>query len=444
MEPIPLPSGFLQEHCSLPQQEKIKLAESLDKEYPIGIRKHPFKKLPFVHTTPIPWCAQGAYLLQKQNFALDPFWHAGHYYVQEPSSMVLEQVINQLSLNKNPIVALDACAAPGGKSTHLISLLHHESVLWCNEVSKSRSLILQENMVKWGFANQIITNNPVSRFKKLEQNFNLILVDAPCSGEGMFRKDRQSRLEWSGASVAHCSQRQQDILSDLMPALAPDGILIYSTCTFNEVENEGTVKWLLSNYNLGEVKINTQHLPGLEAGSYGYHCYPHKFAGEGFYFAVLQNQGGVPRTKRKEKPQSSMASHVREYVKSHFNDVTGVMSHFENFNLVNEAVLQQLRLFKDQFYFINAGIAIASQKGNRIVPHPHAAFSHQLKGDVFDCIFLDHLQALAFLRKQPIGSVESENGYKLVLHEQAHLGFINVIGTRYNNYFPDEWRLRLQ
>ncbi|HEY6063723.1 MAG TPA: RsmB/NOP family class I SAM-dependent RNA methyltransferase, partial [Chitinophagaceae bacterium] len=193
---------------------------------------------PFTSHHKIPWTDVGYYLDTRPSFTFDPLFHAGCYYVQEASSMFLEQALRQTVDLSKPVKVLDLCAAPGGKSTHIQSLISKESLLVSNEVIRSRVNILKDNIIKWGCENVVVTNNDPKDFGRLKYYFDVIVVDAPCSGSGLFRRDANAINEWSKNSVQLCSQRQQRILADVWPALKKDGILIYSTCSYSKEEDE--------------------------------------------------------------------------------------------------------------------------------------------------------------------------------------------------------------
>ena len=201
----------------------------------------------------MPWCEYGFYLNERPVFTFDPLLHAGAYYVQEASSMFLYEVLKQTCDDTNKKV-LDLCAAPGGKSS-LMSSYFKNSLLVSNEAIKQRANILYENLTKWGSANVIITNNDAADFKRLENYFDVIVVDAPCSGSGLFRKDAEAINEWSIKNVELCNQRQQRILADVYPALKQDGILIYSTCSYSKEEDEDISDWLKNNFNVDSLQL---------------------------------------------------------------------------------------------------------------------------------------------------------------------------------------------
>ena len=207
------------------------------------------------------WSSNGFYLKERPSFTLDPLFHAGAYYVQEASSMFLEEVLKQSVDLSKPLRVLDLCAAPGGKSTLIQSVISKDSLLVSNEVIKTRVNILSENITKWGGANVIVTNNDPSDFKRLPGYFDVIVVDAPCSGSGLFRKDPNAINEWSENNVALCAQRQQRILADILPSLKEGGVLIYSTCSYSQVEDEDISNWLQKEYSLFNIRysLRLQH-----------------------------------------------------------------------------------------------------------------------------------------------------------------------------------------
>jgi 16S rRNA C967 or C1407 C5-methylase (RsmB/RsmF family) len=254
---------------------------------------------------PVLWSSLGHYLSSRPVFTLDPLFHAGGYYVQEASSMYMEMVKDAIekdySSSENAceggffaqkLAALDLCAAPGGKSTHLASLLGEDSLLVSNEVIKSRAVILADNIAKWGMENVVVTNNDPADFGAFEELFDLVVADAPCSGEGLFRKDPQAAGEWSPANVNLCAQRQQRILADIWPSLAPGGYLVYSTCTYNKFENDGNLRFLCEELGAEAVKLVAPEGSGIiETPGGGFQFVPGRVKGEGQYMALVRKNG---------------------------------------------------------------------------------------------------------------------------------------------------------
>lgn len=244
----------------------------------------------------VPWCPFGRILDQRPSFALDPLFHAGAYYVQESSSMALWQIVKELGLNSQPLKALDLCAAPGGKSTLLLDALHPESLLVSNEVNPGRNKILVENLLKYGRTNWVSTQADVRWFQKNGHSFDLILLDAPCSGEGMFRKDEFARQQWSKKLVEECAFTQAGLLSAAAGLLNEGGYLIYSTCTLNRRENEDNIARILQSGAFSfDGKLQLQH-PGVTRvtigtdgkSANGFYFLPGFVPGEGLFVTALR------------------------------------------------------------------------------------------------------------------------------------------------------------
>lgn len=257
-----------------PKLERVGLIAAIPLGLPSGIE-------------PVEWCPDAWYLAERPPFTFDPLLHAGAYYVQEASSMYVARLLDKYGW-KQPCVALDLCAAPGGKSTLLAGLLPEGSLLVSNEPMTKRAQVLAENMQKWTRmpdgqdypVRSVVTNNYPADFRAFGGSFDLIVADVPCSGEGMFRKDEQAVAEWSLDNVARCVERQQGIIGDIWHALKPGGLLVYSTCTFNRHEDEDNVRWICSEHG-AELLEERHFLPGRDRG-------------EGFYCAALRKTSSSP------------------------------------------------------------------------------------------------------------------------------------------------------
>jgi len=258
-----LPDGFKQRIANQKNIDSDALLKALEEPSPVSIRVNPSKwgKYP-LNSEPVPWCESGYYLEGRPSFTLDPLFHSGCYYPREASGMFLEQAIMQTAGSVENIRVLDLCGAPGGKSTHLSDIIGSDSLLVANEVIRSRSVVLAESVTKWGRANTLVTNNDPSDFSRLSGFFDVILVDSPCSGEGMFRNNTAVN-EWSVENTIHCSERQKRIIADVWPALKENGILIYSTCTFNPGENEENISWLIENHEAECERLNIAVFKGI-------------------------------------------------------------------------------------------------------------------------------------------------------------------------------------
>lgn len=321
-----LPVSFADRTRSLLGDEEYnKLADALNDEQPVSIRlneeKLPGSSFSLFHASSdrVPWSATGCYLDRRLTFTFDPLFHAGCYYVQEASSMFVEQALKQY-IGERPSVMLDLCAAPGGKSTHARSVLPVGSLLVANEVIRNRSQILAENLTKWGHPGVVVTNNDPADFAGLEDFFDVILTDVPCSGEGMFRKDPVAVSEWSPENVEICWQRQRRIISDIWPSLKPGGLLIYSTCTYNTKEDEENIRWMHDEFGAeilpvdapAEWNITGNLLAGEDFPVYRF--LPHRTKGEGFFLAMLRKPEGE-ETQIRYKSTSSQGKKKRVALK---------------------------------------------------------------------------------------------------------------------------------
>lgn len=422
---------------------------ALCEEPVISIRSNPLKRALPAMRQPVPWCDTGYYLDQRPVFTFDPVFHAGCYYVQEASSMFLEQAILQLNLHEQTILALDLCAAPGGKTTHLASLLSADSLILSNETIQTRTASLKENVIKWGSGNVLVTQNDPAAFAAMDSMFDLVVTDAPCSGEGLFRKDPDSIGHWSQANGELCASRQQRILRDVLPALKPGGILIYSTCTYNEKENEAQVKWL-SGSGLIPQRLDISKYEGVEELSednlYGYVFYPHKVRGEGFFLAAFRKEGDttndVSYRSRKGifQPLPRVLRNVENWIKP--DSGTQLFQRGEQVIALPVQWKEAIEYFHEVLHVKVAGTVIADIKGDKTIPHHGLAMSSGLNKNAFECVEVNKEVALSFLRKETMTIPAAEKGWKAVTHQGAVLGWLNHLGNRSNNYYPVEWRIR--
>lgn len=424
--------------------------EALQTAPPVSIRLNPAKlstpATPFfkeLHLSEVEWCKHAYYLDRRPVFTLDPCLHAGAYYVQEASSMFLDQVLQQILPDK-PIRALDLCAAPGGKSTLLASALSPESLLVANEVIRNRVSILQENLIKWGNDNIVITHDDPAHFSCLRNCFDLILVDAPCSGEGMFRKDEKAVSEWSERNLQLCRERQQRILKDIWHALQPGGYLIYSTCTYNPGENEEILSWLLDEYQAHSVAISHTLGNALTATPHGYQFYPHKIQGEGFFIGVVQKQEGEtenPKVKKEKKIPVRLPEELKALLPS---DKEFSVYNSENIlGVIPARHAEFAALLDKQLHVLYKGCELAEINGRKFRMQPASAFYQQLDKNRVICKETDAANALRYLKKEEIGTDAPAGSWVLITYNGVALGWGKSIGNRLNNYYPKEWRIRM-
>ncbi len=445
-----LPQPFVNNITSLLKHEAAAFFESLQQPAPVSVRINPFKPSEvFPDTEHVPWCSSGRFLSERPQFTLDPLFHAGGYYVQEASSMFLEQIfLSKADISKS-LKVLDLCAAPGGKSTLLLSLLNTESLLVSNEVIPKRNQVLCENIAKWGCANVMVTQSEASDFSVLNEFFDVILVDAPCSGEGLFRKDADAISHWSEANVDACSARQQNILRHVVPALKKDGLLIYSTCTFEEAENEQVVETLINTCAF-EPANDVSHLPsGVVQNKFGYRFYPHKVKGEGFFISCLVKTGDVdaePFTPFQSKKQigfmeeKSVPTVVKNWLVS---DAEAVWFSFKNeFCFTHKMLKPRMEQIARVVQVRQAGVAAGSEEKGNIVPSHAVAMCHYLS-DKIPSIQLSKADALKYLKGESL-MMQAEKGWHLVKFENLNLGWAKAVAGRLNNHYPKEWRIRMQ
>lgn len=418
--------------------EADELLDALKLPPPVSIRLNPSKPTD-VQGEPVPWCSQGRYLPERPRFTLDPLLHAGAYYVQEASSMMLGQALRACTtLPRNPI-ALDLCAAPGGKSTHLAALLPREALLISNEPVPNRQAALAENLWKWGHSNSVVTGAEPAAFLPMGPFCNLVLVDAPCSGEGMFRKDPQARAQWGPNLVKTCATRQQHILDAAWDLLAPGGFLVYSTCTWETCENEDQVHRLVQRgAEHWTIPIDPQW--GVSRSNGGLRCWPHRVRGEGFFLALLHKpgaavpQGGAAPPDALPHPADQWLHDpeaFRPVERGHTLFAVGARWH----SLVSR-LARTVRC-------IAPGSPVAVHKGGTWMPHPALALNGMLDHGQFNLLDLDSSQALGFLRGEPIPATHAA-GTALVRYRNLGLGWVHGAGNRWNNRWPPEWRIRLR
>jgi len=418
---------------------------------PVSIRVNPQKRFPTNYQHKIPWTASGYYLDERPTFTLDPVLHAGGYYVQEPSSMFIEQAVLQATNHGAALNVLDLCSAPGGKSTHLLSLISKESLLVSNEVIRSRVSILEENIIKWGYPNSVVTNNDPKDFQRLGAFFDVIVVDAPCSGEGLFRKDPHALNEWSPYNVLLCSNRQRRILKDIWPALKRDGILIYSTCTYNEQENEEVLQWLHESEDVESIRLTLDPRWGvteiIQNDGYGYRLFPHRVKGEGFFLSVVRKLSeGDARPKPRKIfvwPEKKIVHQLHDWV-AHPQEKTFILRKDQLVQALPANKITDIELLANNLYLISSGIAIAAVKHDKLIPDHALALSVELNVKNFRTIDLNLQDALRFLRRDAIEGGGAKRGFALVRFNDLPVGWVNVLDSRVNNLYPAQWRIRMQ
>ena len=455
-----LPAEFSTRMRRLLGDEYIDFEAALSTEPQTSLRLNPAKCDRQPDYRPVPWCRNAYYLDTRPAFTFDPRLHGGLYYVQEASSMFLDHVLRRFV--DRPVRYLDLCAAPGGKSTLALAALPAGSLVVCNEVVRPRTHILAENLIKWGYDNTIVTRNSAADFGKLTHYFDVILVDAPCSGEGMFRKDPQAIAEWSPAQVGFCADRQREILTDVWDALRPGGLLIYSTCTYNREENEDIVHFLCERFGATPLDASPSeawHIrPSLDADLPAYRFMPHYTRGEGLFMAVLRKPGHeeecqrdewLPRTSRKggksknpRQPGKGNPAPWRTWIAAP-DDYTFDIGD-TTVTALPSAYATDHAFFATHFEVVHRGIPVATLKGRDWQPHHALALSTGLAPDAFEPLPLSLVDAITYLRREApaVASDPHHRGTRLVVYEGTPLGWCNHLGNRINNLSPTEWRIR--
>jgi 16S rRNA C967 or C1407 C5-methylase (RsmB/RsmF family)/NOL1/NOP2/fmu family ribosome biogenesis protein len=444
-----LPEDFIKRIHTQKYIDTEALIKALEEPSPVSIRINSSKwsKTP-LNSVAVPWCSNGHYLDSRPSYTLDPLFHSGCYYPQEASGMFLGEAVFQVVDSQKGLQVLDLCGAPGGKSTHLADIIGSGGLLIANEVIRTRAQILSETVTKWGAGNTIVTQNDPSAFGKMNGYFDIILVDAPCSGEGMFRTDIAIR-EWSVENARHCSERQKRILLDIWPALKENGLLVYSTCTFNSAENEENIKWLTGRHRAECVRLDVSGFPGITEidfdGIWGYGFYPDRSQGEGFFISVLRKtevERKIPVKQQKNQrlnPDKEELTVVRDW--TDFPD-RGILKWDKEVFSVPCSQDDYLFLFHN-LRIVKAGASIFTVKNGRYLPSHELALSQHIKNKAFPRNETDLGTALAYLRRDIFSLHDMPKGWNIVTYQGVNVGFINNLGNRINNYFPVEWRIRM-
>ena len=417
----------------------------------VSVRYNPAKSNYYTGNFPadkVLWNPHGYYLPERPSFTHDPLLHGGLYYVQEAGSQFLWEVLSQTTDGNKPARILDLCAAPGGKTT-LLSSFFTNGIIVANEVIKSRVSILTENVTKWGTGNIVVTNNDPQHFSALENYFDAILIDAPCSGSGLFRKDNNAIAEWSEENVQLCGKRQQRILTDAYPALKQDGLLIYSTCSYSPEEDEEISDWLMENFALENIPLqlnnewNITRTASFKHNAEGYKFFPDKTRSEGFFIAAFRKKDGTFFTDKKHSeklsaPSKQETAEALRWIAPQSN--FQLAKHKETLLALPEAYLEDIAFLRQHLYLKKAGIAAGEIKNKGFVPAHDLAVSIIFAQDI-PYVQFDIEQSLQYLKRQELKQVQANKGWALARYEGINLGWIKSLPGRVNNYYPSEWRI---
>lgn len=441
-----LPSSFLESLDGLPGYDRALFEAAHAHADPItSIRINPSKPVDLSFSMErVPWTLFGSYVNPRPSFTFDPNFHGGAYYVQEASSMLLEQAFIQSGLQNQSIRALDLCAAPGGKATHLHSLLAPESLLVANEVIRARTGLLRDNIVKWGAENVVVTQNDPAQFERLPDYFDWITLDAPCSGSGMFRKDHEAITAWTPAQVNHCALRQQRILQSAWKALKPGGILFYATCSYSAAENEAIADWFIKEYEAVFQPIQLDSSWGVIETNNGYRCWPHFVKGEGFFFTCLKKihsdvavNPSYRFEKSKQIKKATLYPSLNGWVELAGMEVMEIGEELMALQKIYQADWQLIQQALNPLY---AGIRLGKWMRDKLVPDHALALSNRLSSAVAK-LPLDKQQAIAYLQRKEINADFGTKGWVVAAYQGLSLGWLNVLSGRANNYYPKGLRI---
>lgn len=376
---------------------------------PVSIRLNPYKRpeseLPILEgAVRVPWCEHGYILAQRPVFTLHPLFHAGCYYVQDSSAMYVGHLFRKLVEDMpGRLRVLDLCAAPGGKTTDLASSLRAQCgddfLLVSNEVMKQRAGILDDNVARWGDPNVVVTSVDPAAFAGLRGFFDVIVADVPCSGEGMFRKDARAREEWSEDVVRLCASRQRRILADVWPSLRQGGVLVYSTCTYEQAENDDNLEWAASELG-GEIVVPEEEFSeyGVRLTRHGHLLKAGESLGEGQWAGALRRSSDPGR------------------------------------RVEDETLLSRLRPLR-------MGPKLGTMKGNVLVPDPDLALSIGFDKQSYPCVEVDKPTALHYLHRDSLVLPGAPLGYVALTYRGVPIGFVKNIGNRCNNLHPQGRRI---
>ncbi len=398
----------------------------------------------------VAWCRSGFSLDGRRPFTFDPAFHQGLYYVQDASSMAISAIVSALTEGRRPVTYLDACAAPGGKTTAAIDALPDGSLVVANEYDFKRAAILAENIAKWGDPGVIVTRGDTSRIRKLRSTFDIIAADVPCSGEGMMRKDAEAVAQWTPTLVRECASRQREIVDNIWTALKPGGFLIYSTCTFNRLENEEMVDYICRELGGETVATPLDSFDGIARGiDTPHHCYrfiPGRIRGEGLFIAVIRKDGraesDLPSTGNLKKDGGKKAKDhaVEKTVATLLDGEYKITIAADTIRAMPVAVAAKAAPIVKALDAISAGVTVATIKGKDMIPAQPLALSTALRIGAYPEVEVDYQTAMAYLRREAV-IVDAERGFVLLTYGGRPLGFVKNLGNRSNNLYPPNWRV---
>ncbi len=429
-----LPKGFVCEFDGL--------EEGLSAPPSVSVRLNAIKRVaPAAEANKVPWCDNGIYLDERPQFTFDPAMHQGLYYVQDASSMIYSHIVRNLA-GEVPINYLDACAAPGGKTTAAIDALPEGSLVVANEYVYQRAGILAENIAKWGYHNCMVTRGDTARLSKTGEIFDIIAADVPCSGEGMFRKDPEAVAQWTPGLVEECAERQREIIGNLWNALRPGGYLIYSTCTFNRKENEEIASYIVDRFDANPVEPDFPEEWKIVKRDNCYHFIPGIINGEGLTVAIFRKESGTPRAKTGGKKKTAKNQpKIPAEIKNWITNPERFMFMMEDDKVIAMVPSADADAVSSSCDVIYKGIEIATVKGKDFIPSQSLALSTLINKEAFITKEIDYLTSIAYLRRETIILEDTPRGFILLSYNGYPLGFVKNLGNRANNLYPSNWKI---
>ena len=449
-----LPVAFTERmRKQLGAEEAERLFVALDSVSPVAVRLNPAKcgeEGVWSDGEVIAWSKNGRKLKERPSFTLDTAFHAGAYYVQEAASQFIDHIISHEKLQGKRV--LDMCSAPGGKTTIYSTAVGEEGLVVANEYVRSRANILADNVRKWGMGNVLVTNNAPEHIAQFEGWFDLVAVDAPCSGEGMFRKEEVAREDWSEEAVKMCAARQLSIVRDAWQSLKYGGLFIYSTCTFNEDEDEGLLRAFIEE--VGEVfepsqRVEIEELWGVVRGEVGpfqtFRFFPHKTDSEGLFVAVARK--AEPTTQRTPKARKRV---MQEVDKNSKKELMRYLQQSENytFAMVADTIyayraeqFKAVQALSEGLTAICSGVAMGQIFKGKLKPDWALSQYVGFERKAVAVEEVDEARALDYLRKRDIAVGDMAEGINLITHKGRALGFAKRVGARCNNLYPNSLKI---
>lgn len=442
-----LPREFVELIDSYGCEEFAGLAEALAGKPSVAMRLNPRKasgRSPSGDARRVPWCENGFLLDERMAFTFDPALHQGAFYVQDASSMFIHHIIKYLTRDSDrPLSVLDACAAPGGKTTAIIDALPWGSLVVANEYDGRRAQILKENLAKWGYPFVLVMQGDTAQFRKFPNIFDIVAADVPCSGEGMMRKDETAVEQWTRGLVEQCAARQREIVGNLWGALKPGGYFIYSTCTFNRDENELMIEYMAREFGAEPVMVPVDDSWGIvgaiDSMMPAYRFLPGRIEGEGLFMAVMRKPGDEEVVRKSTKSDGKKSRKKKQTAEMDVDaGVKNWITAPAQWSIEDGKVIATL----ESPGILKPVIVVGNVKGRDIIPSQDLAMSMLLNREAFAHAEVSRETAIDYLRCEAVTLPDATpRGIVLLTYSGQPLGFAKNLGNRANNLYPHKWRI---